>query len=480
MWNNPEAKRFRKQAGKFIVCLVLCVALVFVWSYKEPVEVEAVPVAVVVGSVAVAAALTMLGISAVAGMSTTDYQATCQNIWDALAGEAKDQITATVEGAATMYHFTVDALTEVGKQFFNISGVESAQNLLINGREDLVSGYTLTNFGGLAGLAQSLGFSAIGIERMGGADSSFWSKASTEFQISSTASLFGFSVNGRSPSTSIAIPVYSASDGSGYRLSVGSRVFDNPEAVLYRWSSDGSYSGDLKRIYFNKENPVFSYVFMRAEGDLYMGLMVPSGTGATIYYWGCGAYTGTMPDAINPANEAWWAQQDALSALNHKLNDVIGAINEQAWGNAGTGAVSIPGDAVGNLTDTLDQLRDLTQDTILDKTVTEPGEPDNPDNPDKPPVDPPKTGLPSLPEILFKEKFPFCLPWDIYSMVTVLAADPEPPKFDIPFKLERLGIDETITLDFTQFEPVAVVCRWFSVLSFSFGLLLISRKIIGA
>ena len=205
-----------------------------------------------------------------------------------------------------------------------------------------------------------------------------------------------------------------------------------------------------------------------------MGLLVPYGLSATIYYWGCGAYTGTMPDVINPANEKWWADQ--FSALDHKLDDVIGAINEQAWGNAGTGAVSVPGDAVGDLVGTLDQIRDMTQDKILDKTV----DPDKPGEGDKPkPVDPPKVGLPTLPEVLFTQKFPFCIPWDLYNSVASLAAPPKPPNFTIPFlKVDRLGWDFDITLDLTEFEPLAKISRWgFSVL-FLLGLMYGTRKLI--
>lgn len=86
----------------------------------------------------------------------------------------------------------------------------------------------------------------------------------------------------------------------------------------------------------------------------------------------------------------------------------------------------------------------------------------------------------SLPEILFKEKFPFCLPWDLYNVFANLVADPEPPCFNIPFKIERLNIDYEFTIDLSMFDDVARISRFFSSIAFIVFLILISRKIIGA
>ena len=86
----------------------------------------------------------------------------------------------------------------------------------------------------------------------------------------------------------------------------------------------------------------------------------------------------------------------------------------------------------------------------------------------------------SLPEILFKEKFPFCLPWDLYTLFNVLKAEPEVPKFVIPFKIERFGVDESITIDLSQFEEQIEIVRFFIGATFVLGLILVSRKMIGA
>lgn len=99
---------------------------------------------------------------------------------------------------------------------------------------------------------------------------------------------------------------------------------------------------------------------------------------------------------------------------------------------------------------------------------------------------PPKNGntgaLPalSLPEILFKEKFPFCLPWDLYSLFVILNAEPKVPKFEIPFVIERFGVNESITIDLSPFEEQVEIIRFFLGAGFVLALILISRKMIGA
>lgn len=86
----------------------------------------------------------------------------------------------------------------------------------------------------------------------------------------------------------------------------------------------------------------------------------------------------------------------------------------------------------------------------------------------------------SLPEILFKEKFPFCLPWDLYNVFANLVAEPEAPVFKFPFVFERLGIDYEFTIDLSQFDDLARVSRFFTSITFIVALISISRKMVGA
>lgn len=135
--------------------------------------------------------------------------------------------------------------------------------------------------------------------------------------------------------------------------------------------------------------------------------------------------------------------------------------------------ISVPRDLSDTITKTAEDIRTVDKDKTDtdDKTDTKPGE----SKPNKPSI----PGL-SLPEILFKEKFPFCLPWDVYNVFANLVAEPKAPVFEIPMKWEFLDIDYTLKIDFSMFDEIAKISRFFSSLGFVVFLILISRKVIGA
>lgn len=167
-------------------------------------------------------------------------------------------------------------------------------------------------------------------------------------------------------------------------------------------------------------------------------------------------------------------------------NDYIGT--DTTWtdsvADAGSGSIAFPLD--------VDDLIDLSPSDVRDKTLTDTGDiaTDKTDTKDdtkddtkeEPDTKPNKPSIPSLslPEILFKEKFPFCLPWDVYNVFANLVAEPEAPVFSIPFKFERLGIDYEFTIDLSEFEDIAKISRFFSSIAFVIFLILASRKLIGA
>lgn len=70
----------------------------------------------------------------------------------------------------------------------------------------------------------------------------------------------------------------------------------------------------------------------------------------------------------------------------------------------------------------------------------------------------------------FLEGFPFSIPYSIYLGLQSFVADPEAPSFDLPFSIPRLGIDETVRLDLSQFNPLARLCRAFLSLVWVAGL----------
>ena len=138
--------------------------------------------------------------------------------------------------------------------------------------------------------------------------------------------------------------------------------------------------------------------------------------------------------------------------------------------------ISVPRDLSDTITKTAEDIRTVDKDKTDTKYDTKDDTKDNPD------TKPNKPSIPSLslPEILFKEKFPFCLPWDIYNLFSGLQAEAEAPRFVMPFKFARLGIDEEIVIDFSDYEEQIKIIRFFTGAMFVLALVMISRKIIGA
>lgn len=79
---------------------------------------------------------------------------------------------------------------------------------------------------------------------------------------------------------------------------------------------------------------------------------------------------------------------------------------------------------------------------------------------------------------LIKTKFPFCIPFDMLALITCLEAEPQSPTFEIPFTYAPLGINESITIDFTVFEDAIKFVRWFETFLFAWGLYRLTPKML--
>jgi Periplasmic protein TonB, links inner and outer membranes len=81
-------------------------------------------------------------------------------------------------------------------------------------------------------------------------------------------------------------------------------------------------------------------------------------------------------------------------------------------------------------------------------------------------------------DIQWYERFPFCIPWDIYEGVSALKANTKVPKWRIPFEIKRFGIKEGVTIDLSEYKTLRTICNWFLRILFVLGLVMISRNII--
>ncbi len=111
---------------------------------------------------------------------------------------------------------------------------------------------------------------------------------------------------------------------------------------------------------------------------------------------------------------------------------------------------------------------DLAASAEIVDTAEVPVEPEEPDPPVVPVV---PSGLDKLGAAL-TSRFPFSIPWDVYKGVTLLAAPPKAPYFEVDFLAPiayRVGGwkgSTKIVLDFSEYEIIGQVCRWTSTVGF--------------
>lgn len=76
------------------------------------------------------------------------------------------------------------------------------------------------------------------------------------------------------------------------------------------------------------------------------------------------------------------------------------------------------------------------------------------------------------------DKFPFCIPYDLVSCVTVLKAEAAPPVWKVPFVIDSINFRYEITIDLTEWTMVVAVIRGFLLLMFIVGLVILTRTLI--
>lgn len=89
---------------------------------------------------------------------------------------------------------------------------------------------------------------------------------------------------------------------------------------------------------------------------------------------------------------------------------------------------------------------------------------------ENPEIDPYKVGLSSV--------FPFCIPFDVYNMVTMFVAEPEAPSAEWTFTLPWSNQEYSVGWDLSAFDGVARVCRDMELVLFAVGLAVITYKVI--
>lgn len=150
---------------------------------------------------------------------------------------------------------------------------------------------------------------------------------------------------------------------------------------------------------------------------------------------------------------------------------VVTGLWEDLIGKLGDFANSLP----FNIPMTGDAAMSATPSIVLPKDLVQDDAP-SVDIPDDPAIDLPEVGALTLPKSIIN-KFPFCIPFDLAKGLELLSAPPIEPRFVIPFKYGDV-VNEEIVLDFSDFDYVVRMIRWFEVLLFTMGLAVATRQFI--
>lgn len=128
--------------------------------------------------------------------------------------------------------------------------------------------------------------------------------------------------------------------------------------------------------------------------------------------------------------------------------------------------------------DIYDKKFDPAPPSILDPSVPpiEPPAPDIPPVNPNPDVNPPEEVQPYT--VRLGDVFPFCIPFDIYHMVTLFAAEPEAPHAKWEFSLPFTGGTYEIEWDLREWDEVAALCRKLELILFCVGLAVVTSKLI--
>ena len=128
--------------------------------------------------------------------------------------------------------------------------------------------------------------------------------------------------------------------------------------------------------------------------------------------------------------------------------------------------------------DIYDKKFDPAPPSILDPSIPpiDPPAPDIPPVNPNPDVNPPEEVQPYT--VRLGDVFPFCIPFDIYHMVTLFAAEPEAPHAKWEFSLPFTGGTYEIEWDLREWDEVAALCRKLELILFCVGLAVVTSKLI--
>jgi hypothetical protein len=435
---------------------------VFSSSYHEPAHAAEVVAPAI--ETAIEAALAALGIGVAGTVSTPVYKQIIENLKTKAVIDTLGAVTVAQVAGHTIYNVTVPFLQSVASAFSDLYTAITTSESLPNG--SYLDNVTEESIKALIGASSSMLISWNGTDPIG-ADSLY---VQHYFPFSGQNTDQIYSINSE-------WEWYMRSfDSTSYSGRIGLRTHDHSEYLI---SMDIPTSQAVQGVYLVK------YIYGSTAFYAYMFTGIVNGVAAVYGHQlvsdGATGDGDIGEDVINVGSRAFYA--DGASAINQSADDVIGRVGDAVGVSNPDGSRSIPLNIPDGAEDDIDKARDTDQTQTLGKDITTDADRDLDDdtNTDKD-TSPPKPGtLPdlTLPEVIFKDKFPFCLPWDLYIAFSNLAVPPEPPKWTIPFKIQSINFSQDVEIDFSQFSTLASILRWGLSVLFLIWLILLTRQIIG-
>ena len=245
---------------------------------------------------------------------------------------------------------------------------------------------------------------------------------------------------------------------TGYYIAMG--IFDDGKDCLNFCNPEGEY---LTRLYYTRIPKCFPmYVGVTDRGTFFVESYLSTYSYTASFYHGAGEYFDI--GAVTSAGESLSLN---IAATMQEVLDRLTALEEGQSIALDVGATQSM-----EIQDILQGILDAILAGELSASAEIVDEVEVPVDPDPPPVVPVvPSGLDKLGAAL-TSRFPFSIPWDVYKGVTLLAAPPKAPYFEVDFMApiaDRVGGwkgSTKIVLDFSEYEIIGQVCRWTSTIGF--------------